>query len=248
MEIPNFVRVGTSDEQRALLSSLDFVRLPGGLVQMGTDHPIPCRVEGHRQNELPKRELTIDPFYIARTKVTNQFLEQFLRGHKRPLQALEDMHPAVDVTYGEALAFCERLNRATNMNFRMPNEVEWVSAAAPYGWNFAYQEQNEPPDITQTHVYGDGHENSCVPVLDPRWKPNYVGLDQMGHNAAEMTQGFVYTQNGQYGAETDGAYTIVKGGNWGHCPRRPHVYTRMLFDLADRNPRYGFRLAHDEIK
>ena len=78
MEIPNFVRVGTSDEQRALLSSLDFVRLPGGLVQMGTDHPIPCRVEGHRQNELPKRELTIDPFYIARTKVTNQFLEQFL--------------------------------------------------------------------------------------------------------------------------------------------------------------------------
>jgi len=50
-----------------------------------------------------------------------------------------------------------------------------------------------------------------------------------------------------YGFETDGMYYIIRGGNYGHCKFGLGVHRRVIVDIADRNPRIGFRLAHDDI-
>lgn len=233
-------------EKIEILRSADFIKVEGGSVQIGTDKPLVCRLEGKRWNETPVRQLEVAPFWICRIKVTNAFFEIFNPTHRRPPQSLEDNMPVVDVTYSEALRFCNALNRKARMNFRLPTEPEWVLAAAPSGWWFPYKSDGKP-DLAMAHTYGDGYEHGCAPVLDDRWKPNYLGLDQIGHNTGEFTHGHYRIPQGQWGAFDDGMYCIVKGGDWGHCSYSPRVNRRSIYDVADRNPRVGFRLAHDDV-
>ena len=227
-----------------LLERLEFVRLVGGTVGLGTEKPIVCTVEGFRHNEVPRRQVEIAPFWICRFKVTNDVFEIFNPTHRRVPQSMGDDMPVVDVMYGEALTFCRKLNAATGMNFRLPTEPEWVFAAAPPGWEYPHGME---PDVRAGHVYGDGQEHGAAPVGDPRWKPNWCGLDQMGYNISELTWGHYRITVGQFGAETDGVYCMVKGGNYGHCENSPGVQRRGIFDIADRSTRVGFRLAHGEV-
>lgn len=237
----------TKEERVGVLNSLDFIRTNGGLVRMGTEHPLVCRLEGRRWNETPVRELEVKPFYVCRFKVTNEMFEVINSTHTRPPQAPNNDMPVVDITYGEALRFCKKVNLITGMNFRLLTEPEWVFAAAPYGWEFPYQENPNNPKLDWGHVYGDGIEQTVAPIKDPRWKPNFLGLDQMSHNVSEFTFGHYRISNETWGGQDDGMYCIVKGGNYGHCSYTPGVHRRMIVDVSDRNPRIGFRLAHSDI-
>lgn len=221
-------------------------RVEGGVVKIGTEHPLKCTLEGRRYNETPVREAEIQPFYILKTKVINTVFELVNPGHVRPPQSMDDDMPVVDVMYGEVLTFCKRLNEATGMSFRLPTENEWVMASAPLGWEFSFQEEPYSPDVKQGHVYNDGSGLSGVAkIFDSRWKPNHLGLDQMGHNVSEFVYGHRRIPDSLNGASDDGMYCIAKGGNWGHCPYSMGVNRRIVVDVADRNPRIGFRLAHN---
>ncbi len=226
-----------------LLRQMDFVLVSGGDLILGTRKPLPGGVEGYRHNETPVHMATVDAFWICKFKVTNKDFESFFPKHKRSLHSQLDNHPVVDVTYNEVVEYCKRLNEVTGMAFRLPNEVEWVYAAAPYGWEYPHGQE---PDMNAGHIFNDGHEFGCAPVGDPRWKPNFIGLDQIGYNVIEMTQG-TYEIPGTNGFESDGTYYIAKGGSWGRCKFSPGVHRRRVFDVIDRNPRVGFRLAHPQI-
>ena len=228
------------NEPRCELDRLSFVYLRGGLVQMGTYRPIPCTLEGYRRNETPVRTIEVEPFWICRYKVTNLMFEAF-KPHERAETSPSDECPVTEITYGEVLSFIDWLNKDTGKHFRLPTEGEWCFAAAPFGQEYPH---GNTPNFDAGHVHGDSLPRGALPVGDPRFPRNCYGLDQMGYNVSEMTQGMYYTE-GHNGAETDGAYCIVKGGNWGHCKRGPRLASRAIIDVADRNPRVGFRLAHD---
>jgi hypothetical protein len=61
-----------------------------------------------------------------------------------------------------------------------------------------------------------------------------------------MTNGHYYAP-GSDGYAVNGPFCIVKGGNFGHCKNTARVVTRWVFDVVSRNPRVGFRLAHDVV-
>lgn len=44
-------------EQNEILRLMEFIEIPGGVVQMGTDHALRCTLEGRRWNETPVRQL-----------------------------------------------------------------------------------------------------------------------------------------------------------------------------------------------
>lgn len=50
------------------------VRLAGGVFLMGTDDPVGFPADG----EGPIREITLDPFYMDETSVTNEQFKQFM--------------------------------------------------------------------------------------------------------------------------------------------------------------------------
>lgn len=236
------------DVKNEILKLLEFIEIPGGVIQLGTEHPLRCTLEGRRLNETPVRQIEVAPFNLCKFKVTNEFYEIINPEHRRPPQSLGDDTPVVDIMYGEALTFCRKINEATGMQFRLPTEPEWVSAAAPSGWEFVYQASARDPQLKSGHVYGDGQEHAVVPIGDPRWELNQFGLDQIGHNVSEFTFGHYRTSTGSWGAQDDGMYCIAKGGNYGHCSFSSGVNRRLLVDVSDRNPRIGIRLAHNLIK
>lgn len=226
------------DDRISILRSSGFIFLEGGPVVLGTSRPLPCRLEGFRRNETPVREAVVGPFWIARCCVTNAEFERFKPRHRRPMTSPNDRHPAVEVTYLEALAYVEWLSRSQGVAFSLPTEAQWVFAAAPYGWEYPWGME---PDPARAHTRGPD-VTGPLEVDDPRCGVNWRGLYHIVGNVQQMTLGTNYAP-GTGGAATDGMYCIVKGGDWQHCRFSPGVHRRGIIDVAARLSTVGFRLV-----
>ncbi len=231
-----------------LLRQLNFIRVPGGCVQFGTPNPLKCPLEGVRENEVPVHIAEVEPFWISKYCVTNTEYEQYDRRHNRPFTSLNDTHPVTDVTYLNAVRYALFLSRKHRLNFTLPTEVQWLYAAAPFGWEYTYGER-EKPDGNRAYVYKTGGETyiyGALEVDDHRFGTNHFGLYHMGGNVQEITSGW-YRAPGHLGYSSDGAYCIVKGGDFGHCLYSAGVQRRGMMDVADKSTRIGFRLVHPEV-
>ncbi|MDD5251487.1 MAG: SUMF1/EgtB/PvdO family nonheme iron enzyme [Patescibacteria group bacterium] len=220
------------------LVELGFVRVPGGDVRLGTNKPLPCRLEGHRRNETPVRFADTRPFWIARCCVTNAEFERFRPQYQRPLTSPRDRQPVTDVTYLEAIRYARWLSRRHGFELTLPTEAQWTAAAAPFGLEFPW---GDAPDTSRARSRGDGVIGP-TDVDDPNFAANHLGLHHVTGNVQQMMLGTHYAL-GSDGAETDGMYCIVKGGDWRHCAFSVGVARRGLMDVAGRAPTVGFRLA-----
>lgn len=229
----------TETEKNKILTDLGFVFFPGGDLLMGTDQPLPCRLEGSRQNETPQRQMTVGPFWLAKCCVSNQDFERFKPNHFRPPTASGDRDPVTDLTYLEALDYATWLSVQRGLEFDLPTEAEWTFAAAPRGWSFSYQAE-EKPNPARAHTF-NRESFHALPVDDPYFV-NGFGLHHMSGNVTEMTKGWYYAP-GHFGAATDGAYFMTKGGSFGHCSFSTRICVRMIMDVVGRSNRVGFRLA-----
>ena len=221
-----------------ILQEMGFVRLEGGPVVLGTEQPLPCRLEGHRHNEVPVRHSEVNSFWIAKYCVTNLEYEQQNARHRRPLTALNDQHPVTNVTYLNALDYCQWMSEKWGIEFGLPTESQWIFAAAPYGRQFPWGDR---PDKVQALTRGTGI-NGPTHVNDRRFCPNWCGLHHISGNVSQYVLG-AHHAPGYDGAMSDGYYCLVKGGNWLHCPWSTGVQRRGIIDVAARLSTVGFRLV-----
>ncbi len=227
-------------EREKRLEELNFVFLEGGGVSMGTKSPIPCQVEKFRMNETPIRIRSVKSFWICKFTVSNIQFEKFNPRHHRPSTSDRDDDPVTDITYGEATNYAKFLSEKSEIRFDLPTEKEWVFAAAPFGWEFFYQKEASP-NINKTHFFNPD-EYHTLAVNDSRYEKNVYGLVLMGGNVVEMTKE-IHKAKGHNGAIIDGSYYMGRGGGFGHCKLASgSTNRRILFDIASRSTRVGFRL------
>lgn len=226
------------NHQEMILRELGFVRLTGGPVRLGTDRPLPCRLEGCRSNETPVREQSVGPFWVARQAVSNWEYERCDRRHRRPLTSPDDRHPAVNLTYLNALDYCRWMSERFGLPFSLPTEAQWVFAVAPYGWGYPW---GNAPDRSLALTRGAG-VTGPLPVDDARFGKNWCGLLHASGNVSQFTLG-IYRAAGHGGAGSDGHYCVFKGGNWMMCKQSVGVQRRGLIDVAARLPYVGVRLV-----
>jgi formylglycine-generating enzyme required for sulfatase activity len=201
---------------------------------------------------LPRERVRLaDAYGLTATEVT---VAQF-RAHARqagvfmPRQPWwsTDLHPVVNVTWNEALAFCQERGG------RLPTEAEWEFAAR--GGNFA--------DI---FPWGDGFSSDRANGMGvgaaDRWQfaapvgsypPNVHGLFDMTGNVWEWTSGWYREGKGWIDppSETPAPRSInhlrtVRGGSWDSSPQNLRISRRIGLSPTDRHNLYvGFRCARD---
>lgn len=199
---------------------IEWRTVPGGPFPMGSDvraaHP-------PGEDETPRRIVSLPPFRIARTPVTNAQYRAFATATSRPWQAPgPDDVPVTYLTWDDAAAFCAWADG------RLPTEEEWEHAARgtddrlwPWG--------DEPPDATRA-VFAEGIGALQAVGARPAGASPYGVLDLAG-NVSEWTAG-------HYG---DGPERCVRGGSYVEGADAIRCSARRGVLGAARDPYIGFR-------
>jgi eukaryotic-like serine/threonine-protein kinase len=92
---------------------------------------------------IDKKQVTVPPFYIDRTEVTNEAYQKFCAATNRPLPEGfpqdRPKYPVVDVTAADAIAFAKWAGK------RLPQAVEWEKAArGTEGKTWPWGDANDP--------------------------------------------------------------------------------------------------------
>lgn len=112
---------------------LEMVYITGGKFWMGSPE-----AEGKKRrysNERPQHLVTVKPFFISKYAITQTQWKQiasFPEVHQklklRPSRQGGNSHPVTQVSWFDAVEFCDRLSQKTGHKYRLPSEAEWEYA------------------------------------------------------------------------------------------------------------------------
>ena len=177
-------------------------------------------------------------------------------------------HPVLNVTWGDAVAFCEWLSKREGRRYRLPTEAEWeyacraggagryaggddsaavVKAARildPAGRNVRLHVQDVP-------VAGDAAVPCTVPVGS--YAPNGFGLHDMHGNVWEWVADWYAADAYATGSAVDpagpaaGIRRVRRGGGWNSYPLWTRASFRNWNTPASRCVNLGFRVAAESL-
>jgi RNA-directed DNA polymerase len=246
--------------------------IPGGRFRMGSP-----RIEGARSGpgsrEQPEHDVQFDySFAIGRTVVTMAEWEAALEDDDvaNPLESLTDsgwgrgMQPVINVTWGQAQAYIQWLNRKLSLHgrpdaYRLPTEAEWEyscragsRSAYSFGERIDATRANFDGSAVRTSESSDDYRRRPIAVAS--FSPNAFGLYDMHGNVWEWCAD-VFLPN-YIGAPLDGsarvhppvALRVLRGGSWSNKPAQLRSSNRFGFDPDKSAINIGFRLARTIIR
>ncbi len=232
---------------------LTMVRIPPGTFTMGS----PDLEEGEEANEQPAHQAKIPGFYLGQTLVTqSQWAEIFpdkavgSRGDKQL--------PVSEVSWLDAIEFCELLTTKTGKTYRLPSESEWEYACRANTTNpFAYGDTILPSIVNYDAMspYQQAPKGvfrgKSTPVAS--FPPNLFGLYDMHGNLWEwcLDEWFDNYKNApadgsarsDLGTHNEQSQRVVRGGSWFSYGSRCRAATRASLSASFRHEHYGFRVV-----
>jgi formylglycine-generating enzyme required for sulfatase activity len=218
--------------------TLELVSLPGGSFLMGSE-------KGH-SDEKPVHEVTVAPFLVGRTQVT-QAQWRAVMGDIPKVGFPGDDRPVESINWREAKDFCDQLAELTGFPFRLPTEAEWEYAARG-GTTTEYSFGDDPADLDRYAWYAANSNGQTHPVGQKL--PNPFGLYDMHGNVWEWVED--HWHNSYEGAPTDGsawlteddsAPRVLRGGSWYVNYYFLRSALRNINNPDLRNNTYGFRVV-----
>ena len=217
-----------------------------------------CKVTGGKITlELKAGTFIVKPFFIAKYPVTWIQYRTFLEakdGYRNESwweglaerqdspgeQYREhDNHPAENVSWYDALAYCRWLSKWLGYEIQLPTEWEWQQAATggdranEYPWGRDW-------DSERANTFESGLSRTTAVGLYPRGASPVGALDMCG-NVLEWCLNAV--ENPKKFEVSDSKNHVVRGGSWGHVQFYAHVANRLDYFPHDRLDGVGFRLC-----
>ncbi|MFO1432956.1 MAG: formylglycine-generating enzyme family protein [Candidatus Competibacteraceae bacterium] len=255
-EEDNPVRTPT-EPRRVKDGELVMVDLPGGRFLMGS----PDSDDMARDNEKPQHEVTIGYFRIGVTPVTVELYRAVMSKPSSPGSETEGRQPITDVTWYDAIEFCNRLSQRAGYRpcyvrrfgrwrcdwradgYRLPTEAEWEYACRA-GTTTRYFFSDDPAGL-DAYAWYDGNTNTVQPVATKRANP--WGLYDMHGNVWE----WCWDRYGPYSpaaarnprgpTRSKSEWRVVRGGSFVDSPLYLRSALRGIFDPERRSRRTGFR-------
>ena len=217
------------------LPGMEFVLIPAGSFQMGSS-------EGN-DNEKPIHEVTLQPFYMMTTEVT-QIAWKDLMG-SNPSHFTGNNLPVESISWEDCQEFIWTLNKKyPGKDFRLPTEAEWEYACRA-GTTTRYYSGDKEFDLDQVAWYKGNSGKETHPVGGKT--PNNFGLYDMHGNVWEFCEDWYHDSYSD--APFDGSAWLIPSGHrrvirGGSCCK----YADELLSVTrggDEGSHYtcGFRLA-----
>jgi len=233
---------GEQQRIRGPLTGMEFVLIPGGSFMMGS----PSNEVGREDDESPQHRVTLKPFYIMTTEVTQKMWKEVMSGN--PSSFTGDNLPVEMISWDDCQNFLRKLNQCDpGKGYRLPTEAEWEYACrAETTTRFCVGGSDS--DLKRAGWYTGNSVSMTHPVSQK--DPNTWGCNDMHGNVWEWCEDWYH--DSYSGAPTDGsAWTagggtsrVLRGGSWddnARCCRSTNRF-RGNPDISDIN--YGFRVVY----
>jgi eukaryotic-like serine/threonine-protein kinase len=232
---------------------LKMVKIPGGNFMMGS----PASEKNRYASESPQHQVTVPEFYIGQTLVT-QSQYQAIMGNNPTHFTGNDKFPVENVSWLDAVEFCEKLSQKTNRTYRLPSEAEWEYACRagsntpyafgetinpsvvnydgnfPYGWaaKGEYREKITPVGSFPPNLFDlyDMHGNLYEWCLD-EWVDNYNGTPTDG------------SARGNIISREENIARLLRGGSWYDIAQNCRAAFRSHIAASNRDGDIGFRVV-----
>ena len=230
--------------------SLQMVEIPGGTFTMGS----PSSEVGRNDNEGPQHEVTVSSFFMGRYLVTQAQYQEIMGNN--PANFKGNNRPVEQVSWNDAVNFCQKLSQKTGRNYRLPSEAEWEYACRAGTTTPFYLGETIITDLANYN--GTAVPYASAPKGDNRNKttqvgifpPNAFGLYDMHGNVWEWCEDIFHES--YEGAPIDGSpwknnnrsmNRVLRGGSWFHDPGYCRSASR-ISDVPDKyNINIGLRVA-----
>lgn len=266
-EESNLVKMQKIYEERKKISDKDFtvdlgggvtlemVCIPGGSFEMGSPES-----EANRYNdEGPVHSVTLDGFWMGKYEVTQEQYEAVMGTNPSNFKGAKN--PVEQVSWNDAMEFCQKLSQKTGKEYTLPTEAQWEYACRAgmrtrfsFGdsdgdlWKYGNYGDTSPSDAWQDKTHNDGYDKTA-PVGS--YKSNSWGLYDMHGNVAEWC--LDWHDEGFYGKQAarernpvnnkQGNYRVLRGGSWYFGPWSCRSAGRSRNASTFRNGLIGFRVS-----
>lgn len=230
--------------------------IPAGEFVMGS----PLAEVGRVADEQPHRVVITRPFYMGACDVTIGQFQQFVESTsyvadggndwKSAPSTLSDDFPVGNVSWNDAVAFCDWLSKKESSRYRLPTEAEWEYAcrAGTKTTRFCGDDLRVVPQYAWCH---EDSQNVVHPV--GRLKPNPWGLYDMLGNVWQWTTDFYSADYYLTSPVEDppgpstGTNRVMRGGTFAIAAKELRAAWRHGFHDASWHRRHvGFRVVLTE--
>lgn len=149
-----------------------FRLIPAGSFIMGYDGMQSLHDQSTRAHEV----FLSSPYFLAETPATRAQWTRVMGTtpwDEDGLEADTPEHPATDVSYTDAVEFCERLSGSGKLKYRLPTEAEWENACKA-GTDTPFSFGDEESQLVDYAWYRSNSGRNMHPVATK--KPNPWGL------------------------------------------------------------------------
>ncbi|MFL6276622.1 MAG: bifunctional serine/threonine-protein kinase/formylglycine-generating enzyme family protein [Blastocatellia bacterium] len=241
--------------------SLDMVEIPAGTFKMGAP---PETQRERKPTERPQRQIRVPRFFMSKYEITEAEWRAVARLpivgrqlEENPSSFKGDDQMAVqNISWLDAVEFCERLSRATGRRYRLPTEAEWEYACASGTQTPFYFGETITAELVN---YDANYPYGAGPKGEPRRRPiavgalsapNAFGLYNMHGNVAEWCSDYWHdsyigapADASSWESRGDASVRVLRGGSYydGGDDCRSSARTRDPADI--RLPFIGFRVV-----
>ena len=233
--------------------NMEMMPIPSGTFVMGS----PNDEEGRDDGEGPRTTVTITkPFWLGKTEVT-QSQWKVVMGNTPSIFKGDDL-PVEEVSWTDAVAFCEKLNEMARdtlpagYHYTLPTEAQWGYACrAGTTTPFSYGNDTGYSQLGSYAWYTDNSSSKTHPVGEKL--PNEWGLYDMHGNVRELCLDWYRDYTGGSVSDTQGpssglySYRVNRGGSWFSLARLCRSADRSGGRPDGTSNALGFRVALSSV-
>ncbi len=219
----------------------------------------------------------VDPNYTSETETSarggtafNRVRKALEEGNKYNWHTTgfqqDESHPVVNVTWRDAVAFCEWLGRREHAKYRLPTDAEWEYACRA-GTKTLFYNGDDPEKLVEIGNVADGtfaeylapehHPRGAIAAKDGyaftspvgKFRPNAWGLYDMCGNVTQWCQDwydddyYAHSPADDPQGPVDGRLRVARGGNWSSSVAACRSAGRAFCEPSIASCATGFRVV-----